>query len=397
MILPISAAALGVLAGVLTGMTPGIHPNTVIFTSLPIYLQTEVVMPIYLAFLTGISISHTFHDFLPAIFLSAPDADAALSTISAPEMLSQGRGLEAFRYTVYGGAVSLVAAALAVAPLFLLLQDIYSAISPFMEYVLLFFLLYIILESSDTLESGLLALFSGSLGVISFQVPVNQQFVLVPVFSGLFAVPAVLSLLDTEFSMPEQDEPDISILEGVEGGVTGTAAGLMAGVFPGIGSAVSTSFLTPLMDRSRRNFLAAMGAVNTSDMVFSLVTLQVLGRARSGTSVALKALSVPSTGQTVFLGSLTLFSALLSVPLSIKVSRIYGAAVRELSISRILYLVLLIILSVTILLTGFLGLLVLTASSFLGLAALESGDRKVLMAVLLVPSILFFSGIGIFM
>lgn len=397
MILPALAAVAGILSGVVTGVTPGIHPNTVIFTSLPVYLETQVSMPIYLAFLTGISISHTFHDFLPAIFLSAPDADAALSAISAPEMLAEGKGLEAFRYTVYGGAVSLVAAAVAVAPLFLILQSVYSALSPVMEYILLFFLLYIVLESENVFESVILALFAGALGIISFQAPVNQQFVLVPVFSGLFAVPAVLSLLDTDFTMPEQEDPDTSPFSGVEGGLVGTAAGLMAGVFPGIGSAVSTSFLTPLMDRSRRNFLSAMGAVNTSDMVFSLVTLQVLGNARSGTSVALKALSAPSTGQTVFLGSLTLFSALLSIPLSLKVSKLYGAAVRELSVEILLYLVLIVILSVTISLTDFIGLLVLAASSLVGLAALEFGDRKVLMAVLLVPSILFFSGIGIFM
>ncbi|MFB6242326.1 MAG: tripartite tricarboxylate transporter permease [Candidatus Nanosalina sp.] len=397
MILISLAAATGVLSGVVTGVIPGIHPNTVIFTSLPVYLESSISLPLYLSFLTGMSISHTFHDFLPAIFLSAPDADAALSAISAPEMLAEGRGLEAFRYTVYGGIISVIAAAAASAPLYFLLDEIYSLISPFMEYILLFFLFYLVLESEKLVSAAVITAFAGTLGIISFKAPVNQQFVLVPVFSGLFAVPAVFSMLGTDFQIPEQREPDVSFTSCFQGGLTGTLAGLMAGVFPGIGSAVSTSFLTPMMDRSRRNFLAAMGAVNTSDMIFSLLTLQLLGKARSGTSVALKALSMPTESQMLFLGVLTLVSTLVSAVFAARFSRIYGSSLRDVPLRPVFYGVLLIVASATVVLTGLTGLLVLAVSSLIGMAALESENRKVCMAVLIVPSILFFANIGIFM
>lgn len=396
MLLPL-ATVLGILAGVITGLIPGIHPNTVIFTSLPLYLESNIGLPVYLAFLTGISISHTFHDFLPAIFLSAPDADAALAAVSAPEMLANGRGLEAFRYTVYGGLVSIFAAAAATVPLFYTLDRIYSAINPFMEYILLFFLFYIIFESDRVLDSAAVAVFSGALGIISFQSPVNQQFVLVPVFSGLFAVPAVASMLQIEFEIPEQRKPETSFFSGLRGGLTGTAAGLMAGILPGVGPAVSTSFLTPLMEGSRKNFLSAMGAVNTSDMVFSLLTLQLVGRARSGTSVALQALSAPSREQMVLLGALTAFSVLASSFLALKVSEVYEELVRKIPLDYLLYLVLVSVVSATLALTGLTGLLVLLVSTLIGMAATESSQRKACMAVLIVPSILFFSGIGIFM
>jgi TctA family transporter len=58
--------------------------------------------------------------------------------------------------------------------------------------------------------------------------------------------------------------------------------------------------------------------------------------------------------------------------------------------------VLLIILSSTVYLTGFLGLLILFTASSIGYCSILAGERKLCMAVLLVPSILFFSGAGMF-
>ncbi len=49
--------------------------------------------------------------------------------------------------------------------------------------------------------------------------------------------------------------------------------------------------------------------------------------------------------------------------------------------------------SVTFILTGPLGLLVLVLSSLVALAALASGSRAVFMSVLLLPSTLLFSGL----
>jgi len=100
---------LGVLSGVFTGLIPGIHPNTVIFGSMPLYFYLDIEFLSYLSFIAGLSVSHTFHDFfLPAIFLSAPEADAALSSIPGTQMAAEGRGIEAFYYTVGGGVFSVI-------------------------------------------------------------------------------------------------------------------------------------------------------------------------------------------------------------------------------------------------------------------------------------------------
>ena len=397
MISYVAACMLGIISGIFTGLIPGIHPNTVIFTSLPLYLSTSIGQGIYVSFVTGLSVSHTFHDFLPAIFLSTPDAEAALSVVAAPKMVEKGKGLEAFLYTVRGGLTSILVITLLAVPLFLYMQEAYSFIPGFMHYILVFFLLYVLLHSDTLKRSLLVVVFSGALGVIAFQSNINQQFVLIPIFSGLFAVPGIASMLGEKFQIPEQNSPDQSLLKFSSSGVAGTLAGLLAGTIPGIGAAVSTSFMTPLMEESKKSFLTAMGAVNTSDIIFSLISLALIGRARSGVSVALQAISQPSTSQIMVFMLLSVFSVLVSVPVALKVAERYQSLLQRFEVGKVLYAVLATILLVTVSLTGAGGLLLLLASSCIGMAAMRFDERKVCMAVLILPSIFSFAGITIFM
>ncbi|WP_414838369.1 tripartite tricarboxylate transporter permease [Candidatus Nanosalina sp. VS9-1] len=387
-------SALGIAAGVATGLIPGIHPNTVIFTTVPFYLGSGTGLGAYAVFLSAISVSHTFHDFLPAIFLSSPDAESALSTINGKSAVQQGKGLESFHYTVYG-ALSAVVPVLAVALLsFFFLEGLYSSIESFMEYILVFFLLFVVLDSDDRPEAFLIALFSGVLGVLSFEVPVNQNFIFIPLFSGLFAVPAIIRSMEESFEIPDQDRPEIDKINAFSGGIFGTAAGFLAGVVPGIGAAVSTAFVSPFMNDSSGKFMSSMGAVNTTDIIFSIFTLQILGNARSGVSVALQLFSTQVNIDLVIL--VTLISVPVSALLALKISGLYTDLLENISLSKIFPTILVILVAISAAVTGFTGLVVIFTASMIGYAALETGNRRVCMAVLLVPSILFFSGIGVF-
>jgi len=397
MILYLVSCLLGIISGIITGITPGIHPNTVIFTSMPVYLSSSISQGIYISYMTGLSVSHTFHDFLPAIFISTPDAEAALSSIAAPEMVENGKGLEAFYASVRGGMQALLVILLLLLPLYFFLKPVYQALSSQMHFILVFFLFYVISISDDTIKSILISVFSGSLGLLAFQSNVNQQFVLLPVFSGLFAVPSIISMLGEEFEMPEQQDLEPSLMDLQRSSVAGTLAGLLAGTVPGIGPAISTSFLTPIMDKSRKSFIAAMGAVNTSDIIFSLISLALLGRARSGVSVALQAIGKPTNSRIIMFLALSAFSVIFSGFVAIKVSKKYQEYIRKVELEKVLYLVAGTISVSTVVLTGFGGLLILLISSSVGMVSMKWDLRKECMMVLIIPSILSFAGISIFM
>lgn len=343
----------------------------------------------YMAGVAGLSVSHTFHDFLPAIFLGAPEAESALSSLPGARMAARGRGLEAFRLTVLGGVFSVAVAVVAAPFLFLFLRGLYSALEPFMGYVLVFFLSYLVFRSRKIRDSLLVAALSGVLGFMSFSMGINQEFVLVPVFSGLFALPSIFHGLSTGFDIPPQSD----VFPGGEvvprGGLVGFLAGLVAGVFPGLGAAVSTSFLSPLIS-SREEFLAGMGGVNTSDILVSFVALLLVGKSRSGASVALASISGFGMRETAFLAGASLLAAALSAPVALGISPRFVELVEKISIEPFLYGSASVIVAVTFYLSGLTGILVLVTSSFIGYAALLSGERACCMAVLLVPAASFY-------
>ncbi len=389
--------AAGVISGIFTGFIPGLHPNTVVFGSLPLYFGSGIDFISYMSFISGMSVSHTFHDFLPAIFLGVPEAESALSALPGAEMAAEGLGGEAYLYTVAGGAVSVTAIVASAPFLLIFLEPIYTALEEFMGQLLLFFLLVIIFRSDRLLNSVVIASLSGALGLATFSMPVNQEFVLLPVFAGLFAAPSVFHALKSDLRPGVQQSQWELDREGViRGGAVGSLAGAMAGVFPGMGAATSTSFLTPLID-SRREFLAGMGGVNTSDILMSFISLYTIGKARSGSSVALQSLSEVTPPVTGFLIGASLFSAGIAVAIAPTSLGFFVSTLERLDFRKLLLSVLFLLTAVTFHLTGFPGLLILATGAFLGYAALLAGERAACMAVLMVPAIAFYTKTALIM
>ena len=117
------AALLGIIAGIFTGLIPGVHINLVslLVVSLSVYLLDIFSLPSLGVFIISMAITHTFLDVLPAIFLGAPDADTALGVLPGHKLLLQGMGYEAIKLTVIGSLFSLILA-LFLFPLFIPLR-----------------------------------------------------------------------------------------------------------------------------------------------------------------------------------------------------------------------------------------------------------------------------------
>ena len=379
---------MGILCGIFTGLVPGIHPNTVIFTLFPLYLSFQVPLSVFGVFLASLSVVHTFLDFLPAIFVSAPDADAALTSVFSSETVEKGRGLEVYMKTVYGGALGVVFALALGLLSFVFLKPLYGFLTGIMPFVLLFFIFFLVLDSGG-LSSLPLAFLCGVFGVVSLNSGVNQSFVFIPIFSGLFAVPAVWSVLSSGRGIPEQRSSDVSFSECLGGGLLGTASGFVAGVIPGVGGAVSASFLAPLADLDRDGFATALGAVNTTDILFSLVSLHLLGASRSGPAVALEMAGTGPDLLVIFVASV--LAAAVTVPVTSLVARQYLILLRSVPVESLLSGVLVFLVGAVAIFTGFQGLLILVAGSALGYVSLIEGDRRVCMMVLLVPALISYS------
>ena len=386
------ATGLGVLTGVVTGFIPGIHPNTVVFSSFPVYFSFQISFPVYVTFIAGLSVCHTFHDFLPAIYLNAPSAESAVASLPGAEMAGEGKGPQAFYYTVYGGLTAVFTILLLSPVLFLLLEQAYSYVTSFMPFILVFFLLFIVINNR-TFSGLVVASISGVLGILAFRQPVNQSFILMPVFAGLFAVPAVLEARRSDKEIKEQEEPEESF--SVRGGLIGFVSGLIAGTVPGVGAGAGTSFLSPLIEK-REEVLTGLGAVNTSDIFVSLIVLFLLDKARSGASVAINTLGSLTPDLLAVTAGSSLAAAGLSVLLVPYTHDMFLRAVKAFHVGNVLFAVLGVICLLTVYFTGLPGLLTLFTSSAIGLLAWREDCRVCAMAVLIVPALLFYLDIGIF-
>ena len=127
----IIALIFGVIAGTITGLTPGIHINLVsafLISSYSIFLIS--ISPISLAiFIVSMTITHTFLDFIPSIFLGAPDEDTSLSILPGHELLNKGKGYEAVILTLYGSCLGIIIILLLTPVFIFLLPYVYSPFS----------------------------------------------------------------------------------------------------------------------------------------------------------------------------------------------------------------------------------------------------------------------------
>ena len=98
------ALLIGTIAGIFTGLIPGIHINLVgaIIVSLSISILSNIPAVYLVVFIVSMSITHVFIDFIPSIFLGAPEDGTELSILPGHEMLKKGLGFQAVKLVSLG-------------------------------------------------------------------------------------------------------------------------------------------------------------------------------------------------------------------------------------------------------------------------------------------------------
>ena len=119
MVLEILLAVLaGTIGGIFTGLLPGIHINLVMTVLVPLLASYITIEPFTIAFgIIALAATHTVLDFIPSIYLGAPEEETALSVLPAHQLLLEGKGHEA-TLLVMGGVITALAGLLITAPFF---------------------------------------------------------------------------------------------------------------------------------------------------------------------------------------------------------------------------------------------------------------------------------------
>lgn len=127
-------------------------------------------------------------------------------------------------------------------------------------------------------------------------------------------------------------------------------------------------------------------------MGLSFVTIYVISRTRSGAAVAVsEILGFMTLEDLVLILFVVLVSGILAFFIGFFLTKVFAKNINKVSYSRINYVIIGILFVVNLVLSNWLGVLVLVVSSALGVFCILSGVRRIqLMGVLLVPTIVFY-------
>jgi len=106
----VAALIVGILFGTATGLFPGIHINLVAVGLLALLggaYFSGVESLVLVVFIVAMAVTHTFIDFIPSVFLGAPEEDSFLSVLPGHQLLKEGKGYEAVVLTLYGSLIAL--------------------------------------------------------------------------------------------------------------------------------------------------------------------------------------------------------------------------------------------------------------------------------------------------
>ncbi len=446
----------GYLLGIFSGLLPGIHTNNfaLALVALAPFLAEKGIAPFYIALIIlSNAVSHTFHDIIPSVFLGAPDGDTALAVLPGHRLLLEGAGAEAVRLSALGSAGSVVASMLFVLPFSLFFGAVYPYLQEYMAWVLLT-IVFIMLASEKGEEvkgqgslakyrykayALLLFLTTGALGLFAFSresllVPVislGQASVLLPLLSGLFGASQLIISLLTSSEIPAESVSkfELSRKRILRGVFTGSTAGSLVAWLPGVSSAIaallaglfvrsdfdrrsikkessepvpgvqkSSLFSDPDADRqtleSSKEFIVSVSGVNTSNAIFGLVALLVIGKTRSGAMAAVnEILGIGSLGFQVILlfFAAILLTALFSYFSTIWIGNNAHHMLRKLDYAKLCTGVLAGLAITVFLFTGVFGLFIFLISTPIGMLPSFMKVRKShAMGVILLPVILYF-------
>lgn len=366
----------------MTGLTPGLHTNTMTFGVLP--LLTTLPFPQAAGFITAAAAAHSCLEHIPSTLAGVPDESSVLARRPGIDALMDGRAAAAIHRGLTGATVAVTMAAALLPVIVLLGKTTYEAIRPFLPMVLPVIAAVNILGTRRPHRSLALFTVAGIAGHVTLNGP-TTSFTLLSMLTGLFAVPGLIDGIGQQ--IPPQ-EPSQQPPTALRNGALGSIAGLASGFLPGVGPSSILFLHSRFIPED--GWLPANAGINISDALFSLIAITTIGNPRSGAAIAVQMLG----SATRFLPALV-GTVLVAAGISITVGRrltpylVRWVSDRSTTPFNTTLLVGLILLVLT--LTGLHGLGQCLVFTGIGLAALRwQVEPRMLMGVLLVPVTVYF-------
>ena len=382
----------GIIAGTFTGLIPGVHINLIgaLLVSLSVSAFSSIA-PIYLViFIVAMAITHTFLDFIPSVFLGCPDTETELSVLPGHELLKQGKGHSAVLLTAYGGLIAIFLIILLAFPLIFIVSKTYSTIQTAIPFILIVVSLIMIFSEKEKINAMFVFALAGILGLIVLNFP-NLNEPLLPLLTGLFGSSSLILSIKNKTQIPKQKKQieKTSFSKPMLGSLLASS---LCGFLPGLGSGQAAILGNTISKTDRKGFLVLLGATNTLVMGFSFLSLYAISKTRTGAAAAIKQLiGEPSLNLLILILIALLASGIISFFLTKKLSIFFSEKINKINYTKLSIITLIILFSIVIIISGFLGLMALVVSTFTGIYCILLRVRRTnMMACLLLPTIILY-------
>lgn len=396
----ILALILGIILGAITGIIPGIHINLV--SALLLSFSTALIssnlgiQPIFLVvFLISMATTHIFVDFIPSIFLGAPDQDdTALSILPGHEMLNKGKAQEAVMITSCGCILGILLIIILTPLFYFFLASIYpyaQRIMPFILILVCFYLIYF--EKNSRLWAFIIFILSGFLGLASINLPIKES--LLPLFTGLFGVSSIITSIGKKEKIPTQKIIALKNIKIPKKGLIKTTlasliASPMCSFLPGMGSGQAAVIGSQIIeDLDRKDFLFLLGSINIIVTALSFVTLYSINKARTGIAVAIGDLITLTPTYLFIITGAIIVSGIISFFLTLNLAKVFTKIINAINYRKLSWFVLILLVAIVLFFSGLLGIILMIISTLVGLTCIYAGVRRThLMGCLIIPAII---------
>jgi len=375
----IAYAVIGIALGFISGLLPGLHSNTIISVLSSLGIDEEIFAIIIICLYPV----HLVTSFIPSIFFGIPESSTVVAVLPGQRMVLKGQGLVALKVVL----LSSIFAALVSTCFFYASLDlfplIYGAMRANMKYILLGISIILLAKTKKPHLAGGVFLFAGALGYFSLNSNMYDPFL--PMFSGMFAMAAILNYKYSEIPEQKDEKIDFGFWKF---SIVGVLLGFFSDLIPGVGSPSQVAtFATIFMPINTLGYLATISAISVSQAIFSLATSISIGKARVGATVWLSEF-INIQENSLFLVSLFVLSMAVAILLihkfRHKIAKLASVDFFRMNLILGIYLV-----AITFLLDGWLGMVVLAIGSILGWLTIRLGvERTNLMGAIIVPTLI---------
>jgi len=381
----------GCVLGVFTGLMPGIHVNTVSLIALSFAGQESLGIALMIV---AMAIVHSFVDFVPSILVGVPDSESFLSLLPGHRMFAKGKALLAIKLTVVGGMAAGLLALLLAPFFFLFFSKTIGVLAKIVPFALMLVLGLMVFSEKKRWHSIIVIALSAVLGLMVLDSGIGLREPLFPLITGFFGTSSLVHSLLSKHKTIQQEtgKHSFSLQKVLFGSALGVSSGMIVAVLPSIGSSQAAFIVKSIAGKiPTATYLIVLGGIGTANTIFAFFALFALGKTRSGTAAAVREL-IETNEHTLALIAAAIITAIgFGALATIIISRFVIKKVEKIDYKKMNLAVLLLLVLLTVLISGLAGLVVMLTAGCIGLTAVFSGIKRTnCMAFLMIPTLAFY-------